>query len=72
MSNIICDLSGISSNKLITNKDVYSIFSMDKLEIMDGPENFSELTEITNMIDFYRFRSTIHPHSIADDSDSNT
>ena len=50
----------------------YGIKLMDKLEIMDGPENFSELTEITNMIDFYRFRSTIQQDSIADDSDSNT
>ena len=50
---------------------------MDKLEIMDGPDNFSELIEITNMIDFYRFRNTMQQHTSSDDEqeqeqDSNT
>ena len=40
---------------------------MDKLEIMDGPDNFSELTEITNMIDFYRFRNTMQQPTSSDD-----
>lgn len=45
----------------------YGIKLMDKLEIMDGPDNFSELIEITNMIDFYRFRNTMQQPTSSDD-----